>query len=1162
MEPDLGVDRLRGASAVALRSRVRDRQHSGMRMRLAFRFADLAMALPADRVRDGIQPVAAVRLFLLGTPRLELVDGTQVPLERLLAALLAKLAIDGPMPRAHAASLLWPDTDDKGARNNLRQRLFRLRQAAQRDVVRPDATLALADGVEHDLTDLTTRLIDDPDAATGELLESVRYDELEALADWVAIAREQWAVARRNALAEIASRLESDGRLAAALRYAERLVADAPLLEHAHRRLMRLHYLRGDRGAALGAFERCRGVLKRELDADPGHETIELVRSIEASAAPTRMAGARPVTVLRPPRLVGREIEWKAIDQSWQQRRVCLLVGEPGIGKTRLASDWSTATDGVQLVGARPGDARVAHALLARFLRALIESWGVPKPAWVVTELARLLPELGAVPKAKSQPLKLHQAVAQALADMAGAGLTGLVIDDLQFADEASVEALLWQMTQDLGRGLPWLITLRAGEVPAAVSEWRSKVDASALMQIDLGPLNDDAVLMLLESLAIPDFDVAAWATPMARHTGGNPMFILETLLAMLAHGTPQVEMGAMRLPAPANVGQLIERRLNQLTAPALRLARVAALAGQDFSVELAAAVLRQHALDIVDAWRELEVAQVIRDRGFAHDLIHEATLRSVPQAIARVLHKDIADYLEAHESQPARTASHYFKAGEWSKAGAHYRVAADRARSIAFGANAADLYRLAAASFEKAGQRTDQVDAMRMLATCMQFMKRFNDYAAMAKEIDAIAVTPRERLWAIDVMAKSRFELIHDAESIQLMREGRLLARDLGDAVLEVNLGEWEALALSFRGRQQEALEIGKTLLAFIEANPQDDSIALRKRQYAYLLEMDNQFERAVELLEDADRRARTDGDLGLVSEIQVIRGACLYNLGEIEAAIDEYQAARRLQIEGAGGSQSWTTYDVMLGRYLQEAGRFREAHQLLANALETNGSSDGWFRAQCNATLAHCFVTLGQTARAKRLLGTEAPADAMAHVMWLIAKVRLARGEGRPVRPLLDELEQLAVASPRSERLLWQVRIERARELEADDAVALARQVAEQSLAKHTYSAYLPATVVLTDALRRAGQFDQAVAAARALVDQFATRAEIGMYPAECWWLIHQALDAGGDRAGARAALHRGAHWVQATAEARVPDEFRSSFLERNPINRGLLTTLTRTP
>jgi len=1114
----------------------------------------------ATAARPGARRTIRARLVLLGTPRLELADGAAVALERLLAALLAMLAISGPMPRARAAELLWPGADAKGARNNLRQRLFRLRQAAHFDIVVPGATLMLADGVTHDLADLGAQLEQDVEAARGELLGALDFDDCLEVAEWVGVAREQWALARRNALAEIASRLESDGRLAAALRYAERLVADAPLLEHAHRRLMRLHYLRADRAAALGAFERCREILKRELDAEPDYETLELVRSIEASATPARPAPSRPVTVLRPPRLVGRASEWEAIEQSWQQRRVCLLVGEPGIGKTRLASDWSTATEGAALVGARPGDARVAHALLARVLRALIETRGVPKQAWVVTELARLLPELGAAPKARAQPLKLQQAVAQALAEMADAGLSGLVIDDLQFADAASVEVLLWLMTQDLGRGLPWLVTLRAGEIPAAVSQWRTKVDSNALAQIDLGPLDEGAVRALLESLAIPDFDVAAWAAPMARHTGGNPMFILETLLAMLAHGPPQVESGGIRLPAPANVGQLIERRLNQLSGPALRLARVAALAGQDFSVELAAAVLRQHALDIVDAWRELEVAQVIRDRGFAHDLIHEATLRSVPQPIARVLRKDIADYLAAHEGQPARTASHYFEAGEWSKAGAYYRVAADRARSIVFGANAAELYRLAATCFERADQRTDRVDAMRMLATCMQFMKRFTEYAAMAHEIAAIAATPQERLWAIDVLAKSRFELKQDDESIRLMREGRLLARALGDTVIEISLAEWEALALSFRGRQQEALEVGRTLLAFIEANPNDETIALRRRQYAYLLEMDNRFESAVRHLEDAERRARADGHLGLVSEIQVIRGACLYHLGRIEAAIDEYQAARRLLIESTGGSQTWTTYDVMLGRYLQEAGRFREAHQLLANALQAHGSADGWFPAQCRVTLAHCFLALGQAARAKRLLGTEAPADAMAHFMWLSAKVRLARFEGRSARPLLDELADLALACPRSERLLWQVRTEQVRELTGGDAVALARQVVGQSLAKRTFSVCLPARAVLVDALRRAGEPEAAAQVARELADDLARYAAIGLSPAEYWWIIFQAFDAAGADPSARAALGRSVDWIRATAQAQVAEDFRESFLDRNPLHRTVLTTATR--
>ena len=103
-----------------------------------------------------------------------------------MAALLAKLAVDGPTPRAHAAAMLWPDADDKSARNNLRQRLFRLRQAAQRDVVVPDTTLALTDGIAHDLSDLSSRLADDPDAASGELLGTLSFDDCIDLADWVA----------------------------------------------------------------------------------------------------------------------------------------------------------------------------------------------------------------------------------------------------------------------------------------------------------------------------------------------------------------------------------------------------------------------------------------------------------------------------------------------------------------------------------------------------------------------------------------------------------------------------------------------------------------------------------------------------------------------------------------------------------------------------------------------------------------------------------------------------------------------------------------------------------------------------------------------------------------------------------------------------------------
>lgn len=1144
-----------------LRGPSRIRVRSELRTRLAFRFTDLPMAPRAARGRGMEQP--AIRLVLLGTPRLELADRTPVTLERRMAGLLAKLAVDGPTPRAHAAELLWPEADDKSARNNLRQRLFRLRQAAQRDVVVPETTLALAEGIEHDLSNLIARLAADPDAASGELLGALNFDGCIELSEWVGIAREQWAIARRNALAEIASRLESEGQVAHALRYAERIVADDPLLEHAHRRVMRLHYLRGDRSGALTSFERCAEVLLRELDARPSKETLDLARVIEDSRAPSIARPPAPVTVLRPPRLVGREPEWGAIEQAWQRGCVSIILGEPGIGKSRLASDWCAAADGCAMFGARPGDSRVAYALLARVLRGLIDRFGVPREPWAVAELTRLLPELGAPPATKFHALQMQRAVSQTIAVAAESGMTGVVIDDIQFADDASLEILLRLVILDAGPRLSWLITVRANEIPARLIEWKAKVEADALVEIELAPLGDTDVKVLLESLAIPEFDVGAWVTPMARHTGGNPMFILETLRAMLATpmgGRLAGDATRLKLPAPAHIGQLIERRLDQLSAPALRLARVAALAGQDFSVELAANVLGQHALDISDAWRELEAAQVIRNKAFAHDLIYEATLRTVPQAIARVMHEHIAEFLQARGAHPARIGGHYYEAEQWSKAGIHFRTAADRARSTAFGADAAELYRRVAESFERGGQRTDRLEAMRWLSVCLHFMKRFAEYADLAEQMKAIAVTPLERVWMLDAFAKSRFEINHDEESIRLLREGRLLARELGETSFEASFAEWEALALSFRGRQQEALEVGKTLLTFIRANPHDKEMAMRKRQYAYLLEMDNQFEEAIGFLNDADQLARADGNLGLVSETLVIRGACQYNLGRIDAAIDEYVAARRLQIERLDGTVDWTTYDIMLGRYLQEAGRYRESHQMLENVLDNHGPGDDWIRTQCEATLAHCFITLGQIARARRLLSTAPPPDATARSVWLHAKVRLARVEGKPTNVLVDEMAQQAVAAPRAERLLWQVRIEQARELNGREAVATAERVVEQSLAKRTYSAYLPAKAMLVDALRRAGEHERAAHGARELIDDLATHAAIGVYPAEYWWLMVQAFDCVGDKAAALAALSRGVDWVRTTARDNVADEFRQSFLDRNPTNRMLLTSASR--
>ena len=729
-------------------------------------------------------PQTGIRLQLLGEPTLDL-GSESFPLERKDAALLALLAIDGVTGRGKAAALLWPDVDDDAARNNLRQRLHRLRKRAGRDVALTTGdVLRLADGVSHDLSGVAETLAQDAGHATGELLGSLEYADCDQLEEWLQAAREQWRATRRNALAEIAAKLERDGQIALALQYGERLLADDPLREHAHRQLMRLHYLRGDRAAALGAFERCRDLLKRELATAPGKETLELAALIESSdALPSPAPVVKPVSVLRPPKLVGRDAEWNKLEGAWQQRRLALVCGEPGIGKTRLLSDFAARHDGAIVVGARPGDGRVPFALLARLLRAITQRYAPSYEEWMAAELSRILPELGAGPESKLQPVRFQRAIAQALLAANDAGLSGCVVDDLQFADDASVESLL-ALIPDEQSVTRWLAGARSAEMSRRLLDWLERTESHEVSRIDLGPLDVPAIEVLLTSLALPDFDAHAWAGSLARHTGGNPLFILETLSALLAQDATALKSAAAHLPSPGSVGQLIERRLQKLSRDALKLARVAALAGQDFSVALAACVLSAHPLDLAESWRELEAAQIIRadleGSAFAHDLILETTLRSVPAPIAVVMHRGIAAELQSRGAPAARVAQHCYDAKDWIGAGNAFVEAAKDARRTSQRAAESEHWLRAAECFDRAesaeqafNARFESIDAVLLMHGVERASEVVNGLLREAK-------STQQRVDALTAQANTRLLAAEHSAGIAAAREAYELAQQL----------------------------------------------------------------------------------------------------------------------------------------------------------------------------------------------------------------------------------------------------------------------------------------------------------------------------------------------------------------------------------------------
>ncbi len=712
---------------------------------------------------------AAVRLQLAASPRLRAGGGaTALPARD--ALLLAWLAIEGPTPRSRLAPLLWPDSTPQAARNALRQRLFQLKKLAGIDLVAGQETLALADGVLHDLE------------ASDDVLAGLDAEAGAELREWLARQRQRRRERLRHSLAELADMAERSQDWADALGHARELLALDPLSEEAHRRVMRLHYLAGDRAAALLAFDTCERVLKHEVGAAPSPETLALLRTIEVSA--TAAPASVPASVLRPPRLIGRDAEWVLLQRHWNEGAVVRVEGEGGMGKSRLlaeaAAAWTDVERRVLHVGARPGDAGLPYALLARCLRALLP-WAGEAPAGVRGELARLLPELGEPAVGSDSPTRFVQAVEAIFEQARTRGLDGLLVDDLHLADSASAELLPGLCSLP---GLRWALACRPAELPGEVAGALDALSAARqIATLRLAPLDAQGCAELLDSLGLPGFVGAEKAQLLHRHTGGNPMFLLEAVRTL---GSAAV--GA-KLPALPLAGQVILRRIGQLSMPAVRLARCAAVAGQDFSAALASRVLQVPPLDLADAWAELEMAQVLRDGAFTHDLIQEAALASVPAAIARELHRHIALDMQAHGGEPVRVAAQWLAAGEGLPAVPHLRRAGHQALARFRYAEAAQMLAQAGSLSAAAGERAaafdlffDAADAAATFGEPQRLAELVNHLEALADDDARLARAALVR--AVFELGGGRYDAARDAA-----RRGLEPARAVGLAEIESEL-------------------------------------------------------------------------------------------------------------------------------------------------------------------------------------------------------------------------------------------------------------------------------------------------------------------------------------------------------------------------------------
>lgn len=1068
--------------------------------------------------------------------------------------MLAWLALEGPTPRLRLAQLLWPDSEPEAARNALRQRLFQLTKLHRRALITGSSTLALAEGLGHDLADSDTVLGDTP-------AESTEFGA------WLAQQRERRHGRMRSSLVELCDMAEQARDYADALTHARELLALEPLSEDAHRRVMRLHYLAGDRAAGLLAFDRCEQVLKDEVGARPSPLTLALLDTLQANGhgegAPERRL---PAAVLRPPRLVGRSDDLRAALAGWAAQQVVWVVGEAGMGKSRLLQELVGARPGSVSVSARPGDAVVPYASLARLLRAVVERCPRALSVAPLAEVARLLPEVapagigaasGATPAV--QQVSLQRGVVALLRAAQAEGIEALALDDLHFADDASLEMLVVLLHVDALPGLAWAFAQRPSEGSEQVVQVQDTLlEEQRLQPLRLAPLNVAQLLELVSSLGLDGVDAAALAAQLHRHTGGNPLFALETLRQAWVDG----RLGTVALPRPGSVARLIERRLSRLSTAAVRLARCGAVAGQDFSIELATDVLGVPVLDLADAWTELEQAQVLRDGAFAHDLIFEAVLASVPKPIAQHLHGQIAAFLERRVSEPARLAWHWAEANQWVPAAGAFMRAAQRAQHGARVLDAAALLAEAAHCHGLAGALNERFEALLERAEILSLFELGEQASASVAELEAAAQSELQRLKTLQVrltLSERRFE---EEPVLELAPDAIRAAHALGQTELELSFAMALSYALCARRRAAEAV----TLLERHDVASEtlgDVGLQFEYRMaLGFALDYADRLRDALATWDRALALPRIGTRSDLLWQALGSRAATLSKMGQVHlAAQTGEQALRMARSTGDMPEVRLMKTQSILAHRLRDVGRYGDALRWLeeARAVFDTGPETPAEIAHIEHRLVVIYQHLGQPERAPALLSTEhaglQPGLAMMRLVHRADSRRQLGGDGLPLMR-----EALAIIPDPNDIyyriaslfMTWLVPPDEGEALGASLAVwAAARERFGVALSGHVRAA--ACGLALGAPARAQPHVEAALALARKhQPDTF--------YLPELWLVAARVFEALGRTADARRVAETGRDWVMAVHDQQVPEVFRHSFLQRNPTNHALLSLAAR--
>jgi tetratricopeptide (TPR) repeat protein len=343
-----------------------------------------------------------------------------------------------------------------------------------------------------------------------------------------------------------------------------------------------------------------------------------------------------------------------------------LIEGEPGIGKSALVR---AAVAGAPEAGCQvfwgTGDELGQALPLLPFLDALRVRQPSANPRHAT--IMRLLRGEVATDRGTDVPAVLAEQLLALVTEQCAIRPVILVVDDLQWADQASVA--LWGRLARSVRQVPLLLVGMMRPVPQREDLLALRRAADGTARLQLTGLTETAAANLVAVLAggKPDCSLLRLADGAA----GNPLYITELVTALTRSSKVTITgMGVATLTAgsaPGSLSAAIADRLGFVTGPVHEVLRAAALLGVDFTVTDLAIILNRSVTDLVPAIDEARAAGVLAESGiglgFRHPLIREALYDDMPAAVRAAWHRDAGRALAEADAPADRVARQLLQA-------------------------------------------------------------------------------------------------------------------------------------------------------------------------------------------------------------------------------------------------------------------------------------------------------------------------------------------------------------------------------------------------------------------------------------------------------------------------------------------------------------------